>query len=199
MFFQFYLFCFCLATLEHHISEHPSSILLELASECWFLEMLWMPSNSNWTAAFLFLCQNFLFWLKKEEKEKLKNKWHVSLEFQNQSRSLPQREGGGGEEELSGGVLVKVICGFKLSQYDDVLRIQLFNASSIGEIIPSSGGPCHLSTIPLKDSHLFKIAESVISFCFKKIYNSTILDKCKSFSETVEHLTCPPCEPYNFS
>ena len=109
-------------------------------------------------------------------------------------------EGGGGEEEeLSGGVLVKVICGFKLSQYDDVLRIQLFNASSIREIIPSSGRPCHLSIIPLKDSHLFKIAESVISFCFKKIYNSTILDKCKSFSETVEHLTCPPCEPYNFS
>ena len=78
-------------------------------------------------------------------------------------------EGGGGEEEeLSGGVLVKVICGFKLSQYDDVLRIQLFNASSIREIIPSSGRPCHLSIIPLKDSHLFKIAESVISFCFKK-------------------------------
>ena len=94
---------------------------------------------------------------------------------------------------------MKVICGFKLSQYDDVLRIQLFNASSIREIIPSSGGPCHLSTIPLKDSHLFKIAESVISFCFKKIYNSTILNKCKSFSEMVEHLTCPPYGPYNFS
>ena len=41
------------------------------------------------------------------------------------------REGGGWVEALSGGVLVKVICGFKLSQYDDVLRIQLFNSSSI--------------------------------------------------------------------
>ena len=35
-----------------------------------------------------------------------------------------------------------------------------------GEIIQSFGRPCHLSTILLKDSHLFKIAESVISFCF---------------------------------
>ena len=40
----------------------------------------------------------------------------------------PKERGGGA---LSGGVLVKVIYGFKLSQYDDVLRIQLFNASSI--------------------------------------------------------------------
>ena len=133
MFFSilFILFLSCNIRTSHQ-RTHPSSVLLEPASECWFLEMFWMPSNCNWTAAFVSLCQNFLFWLKKEEKEKLKNKWHVNLEFQNQSRSLPQRGGGGGwEEALSGGVLVKVICGFKLSQYDDVLRIQLFNSSSI--------------------------------------------------------------------
>ena len=46
----------------------------------------------------------------------------------------------------------------------------------------SSSGPHHLSTIPLKDSHLFKIADSVISFCFKKISNSAILNKCEFFS-----------------
>jgi len=37
--------------------------------------------------------------------------------------------------------------------------------SKIREIILFSGGSRHLSTILLKDSHLFKIAESVISFC----------------------------------
>ena len=30
------------------------------------------------------------------------------------------------------------------------------------------GGPRHLSTIPLKNFHLFKIADSVINFYFKK-------------------------------
>ena len=52
------------------------------------------------------------------------------------------------------------------------------------------GGPRHLSTIPLKDyhlfkiakseikdSHLFKIAESVISFCLKKNSDLAILNK----------------------
>ena len=34
------------------------------------------------------------------------------------------------------------------------------------EIIKPSDESRHLSTIPLKNSHLFKIAESVISFCF---------------------------------
>ena len=42
---------------------------------------------------------------------------------------------------------------------------------TVQEIIESSGGPRHLSTIPLKNFHLFKIAESVINFCFKKISN----------------------------
>ena len=37
-----------------------------------------------------------------------------------------------------------------------------------GEIIESSSGPRHLSTIPLKNFHLFKIAESLINFCLKK-------------------------------
>ena len=41
----------------------------------------------------------------------------------------------------------------------------------LGEIIESSGGPRHLSTIPLKNFHLFKIAKSVINFCLKKFSN----------------------------
>ena len=68
----------------------------------------------------------------------------------------------------------------------------------MGEIIQSSGGPHYLSAIPLKDSHLFKISESVISFCFKKFSNSTILNMCESFNKMVDHVTCLPCEPYNF-
>ena len=38
----------------------------------------------------------------------------------------------------------------------------------LGEIIEFSGGPRHLSTISLKNFHLYKIAETVINFCFKK-------------------------------
>ena len=41
----------------------------------------------------------------------------------------------------------------------------------LGEIIESSGGPRHLYTIPLKTFHLFRIAESVINLCLKKIFN----------------------------
>ena len=37
--------------------------------------------------------------------------------------------------------------------------------AEFGEIIQSSGGPRYLSIISPKDSHLFKIAESVTSFC----------------------------------
>ena len=69
----------------------------------------------------------------------------------------------------------------------------------VGEIIPSSSGPRHSYTISLKDFHLFKIAELIISFCLKKICNSIILNKCKFFNEIVDHVTYPPCEPYNFS
>ena len=39
------------------------------------------------------------------------------------------------------------------------------------EIIEYSGETCHLSIIPLKNFHLFKIAESVINFYFKKNSN----------------------------
>ena len=42
------------------------------------------------------------------------------------------------------------------------------SSSKDGEIIESSGRLCHLSTILLKNFHLFKIAESVINFCLKK-------------------------------
>ena len=47
----------------------------------------------------------------------------------------------------------------------------------------------HLSTISLKDSYLFKIAKSVINFCFKKIYNLAILNWWKFFSGIVDHIT----------
>ena len=40
--------------------------------------------------------------------------------------------------------------------------------NKVGEIIDSSCRSRHLSTIPLKNFHLFKIAESVINFYFKK-------------------------------
>ena len=62
----------------------------------------------------------------------------------------------------------------------------------------SSGKPHHLSTIPLKDFHLFKIAELVISFCFKNFSNSAILIRWESFSRMVDHNICPPWELYNF-
>ena len=68
--------------------------------------------------------------------------------------------------------------------------------SNLGEIIQFSSGSLHLSTILLKDSHLFKIIELVISFCFNKISNSTILNKCNFFSAMMDHVTCPPYEPY---
>ena len=50
-------------------------------------------------------------------------------------------------------------------------RLKVLAYSSIGEIIESSGEPRHLSIIPLKNFHLFKIAKSVINFCLKKISN----------------------------
>ena len=40
-----------------------------------------------------------------------------------------------------------------------------------GEIIESSSGSRHLSTIPLKNFNLFKIVGSVINFCLKKNSN----------------------------
>ena len=40
----------------------------------------------------------------------------------------------------------------------------------MGEIIQYSDEPRHLLTIPLKDRHLFKIAESLINFRLKKIF-----------------------------
>ena len=53
-------------------------------------------------------------------------------------------------------------------------------------------GQRHLSTIPIKDSHLFKIGKSVISFCLKKNSNSAILNKWESFNGIVDHVTYPP-------
>ena len=63
--------------------------------------------------------------------------------------------------------------------------------SKEGEIILSS---CHLSTISLKKSHMFKIAESIISFCliFFFFSNLSILNGWEFFSETVDHVAYPP-------
>ena len=68
----------------------------------------------------------------------------------------------------------------------------------MGEIIQYSDRSRHLLTIPLKDHHLFKIVESLINFRLKKFSNSTILNRCESFSRMVDHVTCLPREPYNF-
>ena len=76
---------------------------------------------------------------------------------------------------------------------------QFSNYFTKREIIQSYGESRHLSTIPLKDFHLFKIIESVIGFYFKKISNSAILNKCESFNGIVDHVTCPPCGSHNFS
>ena len=54
--------------------------------------------------------------------------------------------------------------------------VLLFAWLTRGEIIQFSGRLRYLSTIPLKNSHLFKIIKSVISFCLKKLYNSAILN-----------------------
>ena len=54
---------------------------------------------------------------------------------------------------------------------------ELKRLSIVGEIIQFSSGSRYLSTIPLKNFHLFKIAKSVISFCLKKISNSVILNR----------------------
>ena len=50
-------------------------------------------------------------------------------------------------------------------------------SADVGEIIEYFGGLRLLSTIPLEHSHLFKIAESVISFYFKIFSNSTFLNR----------------------
>ena len=41
---------------------------------------------------------------------------------------------------------------------------------SKGKLYNSHGESCHLSIIPVKDSHLFKIVESVFSF-YLKLHN----------------------------
>ena len=53
--------------------------------------------------------------------------------------------------------------------------------------------------VSLKNSHLFKIIKLVISFLLKKIYNSVILNMWESFNGMVDHVTCAPWRPYNFS
>ena len=51
------------------------------------------------------------------------------------------------------------------------MRQYSVSVSQKEEIIESFGGPRYLSTIPLKNFHLFKIVELVINFCLKKISN----------------------------
>ena len=53
----------------------------------------------------------------------------------------------------------------------DWVAKSLIIMANCGEIIEYSDGSRHLSTIPLKNFQLFKIAESVINFCLKKISN----------------------------
>ena len=52
--------------------------------------------------------------------------------------------------------------------YKVKVTINFMTMSVPREIIPYFGGPHHLSTISLKDSHLFKIVKSVINFYFFK-------------------------------
>ena len=63
------------------------------------------------------------------------------------------------------------------------------------ELYSPHGGPRYLSTIPVKDSHLFKITKSVFSFYLK----STILNKWEYFIGMLDHITYPPWRLYNFS
>ena len=70
------------------------------------------------------------------------------------------------------------------------MKLQISLAPDFGEIIQYIGGLCHLSTIPLKNSHLFKIGKSVINFCSKKFSNSVILNKREPFSRMVDYITC---------
>ena len=67
------------------------------------------------------------------------------------------------------------------------------------EIIWSSGKSYYLFSIPLKDSHLFKITESIISFCLKNFPNLAILNSWEFFSRMMNHVTCPLWKRYNFS
>ena len=55
-----------------------------------------------------------------------------------------------------------------------------------------------MSTILLKDSHLFKIAELVINFYLNFFSKLAILNRYKSFSRMVNHVICLLCRPYNF-
>ena len=64
--------------------------------------------------------------------------------------------------------------------------------SEEGEIILSS---CHLSTISLKKSHIFKIVRVNNQFLFDFFFffsNLSILNGWESFSETVDHVAYPP-------
>ena len=49
------------------------------------------------------------------------------------------------------------------------------------QTIQSFSRPRHLSTIPLKNFHLFKIVELVISFYFKNFFNPAIFKQVKVF------------------
>ena len=63
---------------------------------------------------------------------------------------------------------------------------------SLGEINCTYGRLHDLFIISLKNSHLFKIVDLVISFLLKKFYNLVILNMWKFFSGMVDYVTCPP-------
>ena len=58
--------------------------------------------------------------------------------------------------------------------------------NKLEKLYKSHGGPRYLFTIPLKNSHLFKITELVVSFCFNFFSNSWNLNRWKSFSRMVD-------------
>ena len=51
--------------------------------------------------------------------------------------------------------------------FQQLMLCSLYVPQEFREIIESSGESRHLSTIPLKNFHLFKIAESIINFYLK--------------------------------
>ena len=57
-----------------------------------------------------------------------------------------------------------------------------------------------LSTIPLKDFHLFKITKLIINFWFKKkLLIKIILNKYNFFNRITNHVICLTNVTYNFS
>ena len=68
------------------------------------------------------------------------------------------------------------LLSFACSQSRSSSRVHRPQSHLLEKLYSTSDVPRHLSIIPLKDFHLFKITESIINLYLKKIYNSTILN-----------------------